>query len=64
MRPLPWLGITYPRLLDHGWIQRLWAKYLCPRGWHLWDEVLGACGHSLYCDACEISIAIGKEDCE
>ena len=53
-----WLGITYPRLLDHAPVQYLWRRVFCPMGWHLWDEVWSLEDHVLFCDACEMEIKI------
>jgi hypothetical protein len=53
-----WHGITYPSILDHKFVQGLWGKVFCPRGWHLWDEVESDKDHDLFCDACEMEVAL------
>lgn len=55
-----WYGITYPfsRILCYDWILRLWEKYMCPKGYHLWDECLSNNHHDLGCDACQTYVAI------
>lgn len=45
---------TYPSILDNRLSHWLWKRLCCPRGWHLWDEVLSELGHRLSCDACDI----------
>ena len=45
---------SYPPIFDNRFSHWLWKRLCCPRGWHLWDEVLSELGHCLYCDACEI----------
>jgi hypothetical protein len=53
-----WQGITYPPILDAPWIHRLWVNFMCPRGWHLFDECLSLESHSLFCDACGLDVVI------
>lgn len=53
-----WYGISYLSVLDHGWVHRLWKRFCCVRGWHLWDETAGGDTHSLYCDACGFNLGI------
>jgi hypothetical protein len=55
-------GITYPSFLCRPWILRLWRRFLCRRGWHLWDEVISSEGRSLVCDACELDIEVASID--
>ena len=56
-------GITYPCpvFLQKDWCWKLWAKVMCPKGWHLLDEVMSLNNHYLFCDACEISIPLAGE---
>jgi hypothetical protein len=59
---LPWLGITYPVLFTFSPLRSAWSRLMCPRGWHLFDEVHSMeFGHRLSCDACDLSVAIGPE---
>ncbi len=53
-----WYGITYPIpiCLQKDWFWNLWAKFMCPKGFHLLDEC-----QSLFCDACELDIPITEE---
>jgi hypothetical protein len=41
------IGVTYPTI--NGWLPewfyRIWKKYCCSKGWHLFDECYGACRH-------------------
>lgn len=57
-------GITYPIpvFLQVDWVWNIWAKFMCPHGWHLLDEVQSFEHHSLFCDACEISIPLAGEN--
>lgn len=55
-----------------GWIAKLWKKFFCVRGYHLFDEVAtvvtederrdGFMDHYLVCDACELMVEIGRID--
>jgi hypothetical protein len=38
------------------WALKLWKKFMCPKGYHAFDEVLGMGYHCLSCDACGISV--------
>jgi hypothetical protein len=53
-----WYHTTYPRIFDSPFVQSLWKRIFCPRGWHLWDEHANAEQHDLFCDACEFSLYI------
>ena len=55
-------GITYPAILDHGWVRAIWKRLCCPTEWHLFDEVETFKDHYLYCDACSLIIDIAKID--
>lgn len=44
--------VTYPSILDREWVQKIWRRWCCPRGWHLFDEVRGRGYQYLHCDAC------------
>jgi len=54
-----WLWISYPlpEFLQTEFIWNLWKKFMCIRGYHLWDEVYSN-KHYLFCDACEIRLEI------
>ena len=53
-----YVGYSYPRWLDRALIQKLWKRWCCKMGWHLWDEIWSPDGHWLFCDACEDEIRI------
>ena len=57
-----WLGVTYPvpHIFQVSWFWNLWAKFMCPHGWHLLDECQSVESHSLYCDACDLDIPIAE----
>jgi len=64
----PWIGMTYPSFI--GWkvfrwfTYRLWKRFLCPKGIHLFDEMLSS-EHVLVCDACNLQVHIAfVETCE
>ena len=61
-----WLGVTYPlpEFLQVDFVFRLWARFMCSHGYHLLDEVQSLESHSLFCDACELDIAIVTERIE
>lgn len=61
-----WYGITYPLpvFLQKDWVWKLWSKTMCPKGYHLLDEVQSYDSHNLFCDACEISIPLAGESKE
>ncbi len=50
-------GISYPTFLDNRPVQWLWKKFMCPRNFHLFDEVLSI-DHSLSCDACGLQVKV------
>lgn len=55
---------TYPRLLQNKVVWALWKRICCPRGWHLWDEVLSFTGpggnNYLHCDACGAAVNVDR----
>lgn len=53
-------GITYPHFLCRRPILWLWKKWMCCRNIHLLDECASPDDHSLVCDACDLSIYIGR----
>lgn len=57
-------GVTYPLpvFLQVQWVWNLWAKFMCPNGWHLLDECQSLEKHYLFCDACEITVPISKDE--
>lgn len=52
-----YIGISYPSILTGKLTQKLWKRFMCPRHYHLFDEVLSE-GHYLYCDACGFELEI------
>ena len=48
---------TYPGVFGNRLGRLIWRTLFCPRGWHLWDEVLSGVNerHYLTCDACQES---------
>jgi hypothetical protein len=75
---MQWHNITYPQF-PLVWALPLWKRVFCGRGWHLFDEVYGACSHNtraacecaqcngyqhaLYCDACGLTVPIKEGAC-
>jgi hypothetical protein len=56
-------GISYFAPLVFDWSYKLWKRFMCPRGYHLLDEVwCGPGTHYLNCDACELVIHIDRID--
>lgn len=60
-----WFGVTYIGVLPEWmqnvkWIYSFWKKYMCSKGFHLFDEVQSLESHYLYCDACELEIHIAE----
>ncbi len=55
-----WYGITYPVpvWLQREWFWRLWARFMCPHGWHLLDEYQSLENHGLLCDACLLDVPL------
>lgn len=54
--PRRYSDITYPHLFAYAPIYWLWERWFCPRGWHLWDEVVASYSeHVLVCDACGLA---------
>ena len=43
---------SYAPALDSGVVHRLWRRFVCPSGVHLFDEVESTEARYLYCDAC------------
>lgn len=56
-----WNYISLPSFLQKDWFWKLWANFMCPKGWHLLDEAMSLNNHYLFCDACEISIPLAGE---
>jgi hypothetical protein len=54
-------GISYFVPFVFGLSYKLWERFMCPRGYHLLDEVFGVY-HYLSCDACELVIYIDHID--
>jgi len=53
-------GITYPKILQHKIILKLWKKFMCSHEKHLLDEVSSLEEHYLYCDVCGLEIHIER----
>jgi hypothetical protein len=52
-------GISYPfGKIMPSWVGCLWKRVMCPRGYHLLDEVVTIDEHYLVCDACDMIIYI------
>jgi hypothetical protein len=49
-------GYGYPKFLQNEFMWKMWKKFCCKRGWHLWDEVYTTRKNKpfsyLHCDAC------------
>lgn len=72
MRGSAYRGISYPPVLGWRLVRWLWRRWCCPRDWHTFDEVeswgTSPPEHSLYCDACGLTVYIEcileeEEDC-
>jgi hypothetical protein len=60
-RPERYVGHTYPAIFDNGLCQWVWSRLFCPRGWHLWDEMVNSeSDHVLGCDACDVEFGVRK----
>jgi hypothetical protein len=65
-----YLGKSYQKDGTPFWTKKelmKWYRKECPKGHHLWDEVLGIEKHYLFCDACgkmeyDLTIEVKKED--
>ena len=56
-------GMSYPMLGDGfpDWLYNAWAKVMCRRGYHLFDEVWCCIEeHYLHCDACYLRVDISN----
>ena len=61
-------GISYPLcywLMGKEWVFWAWRRFMCPRGFHLFDEVVKWGGddgnlysHFLHCNACGLTVYI------
>jgi len=58
MTKIKWRNVTYPKILQNKLCWFLWHKYLCNKGFHLFDEVSNGSEHYLYCDACDKVVQI------
>ena len=58
MKTNEYKGFSYPKCLQNKLIWYLWKRFQCPKGNHLWDEVLSLDNHYLSCDACGEEIQI------
>ena len=58
-----WYHITYFTLF--GTLPRFfydwWKKHRCPKSYHLFDETSNGEEHSLFCDACGLTVVFEKE---
>lgn len=58
-------GISYPTIFANALFYWIAERWLCPRGWHLLDEVwAGSSWHTLVCDACDLRFTISPFDQE
>jgi hypothetical protein len=60
-----YLGISYLSDNEPEWTDEQlqnWLENECPKGEHLWDEVLSVDKHYLFCDACGEMRLISSED--
>lgn len=48
--------------MESDFILGLWKKYLCPIGFHAFDEVWSTTSHYLHCDACGLSLSINEQE--
>ena len=53
-------GITYFKFLDNRFFHWLFKKYFCKKNIHLFDECESLDDHSLYCDACGLTVEIAR----
>lgn len=53
-------GYTHFWPFNGKYFFKLWKRFLCKRGIHLWDEVYTGWEHYMICDACEEIIYISK----
>ncbi len=49
---ISYVGITYPKIFNNKLVHKLWKRFMCRDGKHLFDEVWCPDDHYLYCDAC------------
>lgn len=57
-----WLSVSYPNIWCNKVVHYLWKVLFCRIGFHLFDEVQSVTDHSLYCDACDFTIHIAKDN--
>lgn len=53
-------NISYPKILDNEQSHKLFKDIFCTQGFHLFDEVLSMDSHTLYCDACGLTVYIDR----
>lgn len=56
-----YVGLTYPKIFNNRLVHKLWKRFMCKDGKHLFDEVLTYHTepmHYLWCDACELEVHI------
>lgn len=46
------------------WALNLWKRFMCPRGYHAFDEVYGIGHHCLSCDACGVCVSFYRVETE
>ena len=58
-----WYHITYPMSFIGypRWFYSWWEKHKCPKSHHLFDETSNGVEHSLFCDACGLTVIFKKE---
>lgn len=60
-----YFGLSYPLILSNKLVLKFWKRFFCPRGYHLFDEVLSfgeTTEHYFSCDACDLLVYIEKID--
>jgi hypothetical protein len=58
-----WYHITYFRLFNWLplWFYEWWKKHKCSKSYHLFDETSNGVEHSLFCDACGLTVVFERE---
>ena len=55
-------GITYFKIFDNSIARKIFRRFFCKRGVHLFDEVVNDKEQYLHCDACELIVYVEKID--
>ena len=58
-----WYNITYFSFCGWlpDWFYSWWKDHRCTKSHHLFDEVLSISEHCIFCDACGLTVELGKE---